>query len=290
MLRLLLLKLALGLARWVPFGACVAIGAVAGRLSGRISPARGVVRANLVAMQPGPNRARHRVSDVFSAYGRYWGEFLALAARPGRLDRLAVRVEGEDHLRAAAARGAVCIATGHLGNWDLGSRLAARRLPRLAVMAEQLAPPSLFRFFSRIREAGGCRVIPADRGGLRLYRHLRQGDHAAILADRVFGSGVRGVAFLGGEREFPAAGLDLALRAGASVVPAFLVRERGGYRLRFYPAVSGSEDPVAYFARCLETEVRMFAGQWCLLYPLNSRASGTEPARVRLVKGKAATR
>jgi KDO2-lipid IV(A) lauroyltransferase len=230
-----------------------------------------------------------RASSVFAAYGRYWGEFLALAARPARFDRLTVRVEGEEHLRAAAALGPVCAVTGHLGNWDLAARFVASRLPRFAVVAEELEPPPLFRLFVSARERAGCIVIPAERGGVRLYRHLRGGGHAGIVADRVFGAGSRTVPFLGGTREFPAAGMDLARRAGASIVPVFLLRQGGGYRVHIHPQLPPWEDPVAAFARVLGAEARLFAAQYCLLYPLHSSAPGTQPARILPVQGKAAT-
>jgi lauroyl/myristoyl acyltransferase len=307
-----LFRLGLGLAQWLPFRVCAASGAAGGWLAGWVSPRRRLVAANLRSIaaaqeagaQPGISDDRREnsmvrsglrrsrpphASSVFAAYGRYWGEFLALAARPERLDRLVVRVEGEEHLRAAAAIGPVCAFTGHLGNWDLGARLVARRLPRFAVVAEELQPPALFDLFVRVREGAGCVVIAADRGGGRLYRHLRRGGNAGIVADRVFGAGARTVSFLGGTRDFPAAGMNLARRAGASLLPVFLVRDGSGFRLRIHPALSPREDPVAAFVRVLEAEAWAFAAQWCLLYPLHSSALGTPPARILSVEGKAAT-
>ncbi len=312
MVTVALFRLGIGLARWLPFRVCVAGGAAGGWLAGWFAPHRRLVAANLRAIAatgdgseqswiPGdlredaipcsvPRCSRlPRASSVFAAYGRYWGELLALTARPERLDRLAVHVEGEEHLRAAAARGPVCAFTGHLGNWDMAARLVARRLPRFAVVAEELQPPALFRLFVRAREGAGCVVIAAERGGVRLYRHLRGGGHAGIVADRVFGAGSRTAPFLGGTREFPAAGMDLARRAGASLVPVFLVREENGYRLRIHPELPRWEDPVVAFARVLGAEARLFAAQYCLLYPLHSSAPGTLPARILPVQGKAAT-
>jgi lauroyl/myristoyl acyltransferase len=315
------LRLALWLARWLPLRTCASCGAAGGWLAGWLSPHHRLVAANLriiasageedeLSRAPGRSREEAdapasgphsrplvagrrsvppRPSSVFAAYGRYWGEFLALAARPERLDELAVRVEGEENLRAAAARGPVCAFTGHLGNWDMAARLMARRLPCFAVVAEELEPAGLFRFFVKAREEAGCPVIPAERGGLRLYRHLRGGGHVGIVADRVFGAGSRGVPFLGGVREFPAAGMDLARRAGATLVPVFLVREESAYCLRIHPELPPGTDPVGSFARVLESEIRTFAAQYCLLYPLHSSAPGPQAGRVLPVERKAAT-
>jgi lauroyl/myristoyl acyltransferase len=312
MITLTLFRLGLGLARWLPFRVCAACGAAGGWVAGSFAPDRHVVTANLRSIAaavdgsvppglPGelPDaagaRSVHspscalRASSVFAAYGRYWGEFLALAARPARFDRLVVRVEGEEHLRAAVARGPVCAVTGHVGNWDMAAAFVARRLPCFAVVAEELEPPALFRLFVSARERAGCFVIPAERGGVRLYRHLRGGGHAGMVADRVFGLGSRIVPFLGGTREFPAAGMELARRAGASIVPVFLLRHGGGYWVRIHPELPPQEDPVAAFARVLEAEARSFAAQYCLLYPLYSSVPGTQPARALPVNGKVAT-
>lgn len=309
---LALFRIGLGLARWLPFRVCVACGAAGGWLAGWFVPHRRLVAANLrviaAAMDGGapprspeepPERAgargtshrdrTSRASSVFAAYGRYWGEFLALAARPARFGRLALDVQGEEHLLAAAAGGPVCAVTGHLGNWDLAARFVASRLPRFAVVAEELEPPALFRLFVRARERAGCLVIPAQHGGVRLYRHVRGGGHTGMVADRVFGAGSRTAPFLGGSREFPAAGMDLARRAGASIVPVFLLRQRGGYQVRIHPPLPLGEDPVVAFARVLEGEARLFAAQYCLLYPLHSSAPGTPPARILSVERKAAT-
>ena len=309
---LALVQLAIALACWLPFRVCAACGAAAGWLAGWFIPHRRLVAANLRVIAaatdgvvppwiPGERqeeagvcavRSRFcslRVASVFAAYGRYWAEFLALAARPSRFDRLVVRVEGGEHLRSAAALGPVCAVTGHLGNWDMAARFVASRLPRFAVVAEELEPPALFRLFVRARERAGCLVIPAERGGVRLYRHLRGGGHVGMVADRVFGAGSRAAPFLGATREFPAAGMDLARRAGASIVPVFLLRQGGGYRVRIHPELPAWEDPVIAFARVLEAEVRLFAAQYCLLYPLHSSAPGPLPARVPPVQEKAAT-
>jgi KDO2-lipid IV(A) lauroyltransferase len=100
-----------------------------------------------------------------------------------------------------------------------------------------------------------------------LYKLWMRGGHAGLVADRVFGTGERPGPFLAGMRRFPSAGMDLARRAGAALVPVFLLREGDGYVLRVHPPLPAEEDPVPAFARALEVEVCRHPQQWCLLYP-----------------------
>jgi hypothetical protein len=65
----------------------------------------------------------------------------------------------------------------------------------------------------------------------------------------------------------PSSGVDLAVRAGATLVPVFLVREEDGYVLRVHPPLAPGEDPLPGFARALERELARHAAQWCFLYP-----------------------
>jgi lauroyl/myristoyl acyltransferase len=287
---LIALRFGLLLARVLPLGACAALAAAAWRLGGLVSPRRAVVAANLAAIAAAGGRCAG-VSAVFASYGRYWGELLALAARPARCDRLRIRVEGREHLEAAS-RGPVCFLGAHLGNWDLLSRWLARRFPGLCALAEELEPPALAALFAGLREAAGQRTIAGPGAGLALYRELRRGRPVGMLIDRALdpasaaGQGLRAAPFFGGPRAFPAAGLELAQRAGATLLPIFLLREPGGYVIKVSPALPAGADPLAGYARALAAAVAAHPEQWCVLYPLHD---GELAARVgESAKGAAA--
>lgn len=270
---LIALRLGFLLARWLPFGACAALAAAAWRLGGLLSPRRGVVAANLAAIASAGGE-RGRVDAVFANYGRYWGELLALAARPARFDRLRIRVEGLEHLEAVEC-GPLCFLGAHLGNWDLLSRWLGRRFPELSALAEALEPPALARLFARIRAQEGQRTIAGPGAGVALYRELRRGRAVGILVDRALdpastaGQGLRAIPFFDGPRAFPAAGLELAQRAGAALLPIFLLREPRGYVIKVSPALPAGADPLAGYAQALAAAVAAYPEQWCVLYPLH---------------------
>jgi lauroyl/myristoyl acyltransferase len=238
-----------------------------------LSPRRRVVAGNLASFEAA-GAQRRRPGDVFLAYGRYWGELLALAARPGLLGTWPIRVEGEEHLTAVAG-GPICVLSAHLGNWDLLAWWLNKHLDRFTVVVEELKPPVLFRFFLGLRHRGGNRVLVSDGQGLKLYRHLKGGGAVGLVADRLFGQGSDGgggsrtATIAGGERGFPAAGMDLARRAGAALIPIFLVREAAGYVIKIGESLDLDEDPVAAYARVLESEILRHPEQWVVLYPLH---------------------
>lgn len=292
------LRAGAALARVLPPRLVIGLGAAVGRMAARISSKRRPVQENLRAIDatrtdprsPGatcafgvPGRRRDRsAAGVFASYGRYWGEFLVLAARPRWFDERLRRVEGEEHLLRAAAAGPVCALTGHLGNWDLCARFTRRYLAGLSVVAEPLRPEPLFRFFCGVRRRDGGDVLAAEGSGARLYKRWIRGGHVGLVADRVFGAGRRDAPFLGGRRSIPSTGMRLARRAGATLLPIFLVREDGGYVLRAHPPIVAEEEPAAAFARALEQEVLRQPEQWCLLYPAHD-ATAVAPSGTRRV-------
>jgi lauroyl/myristoyl acyltransferase len=93
---------------------------------------------------------------------------------------------------------------------------------------------------------------------------------------------------LGGRRVFPAAGMDLARRAGAALLPIFLLRERGGYVIRIHPPLPVAADPAAAFAAALAGELRERPEQWCMLFPLHDAGQARGLPQPASRKGAAA--
>ncbi len=259
------------------FGRFCDVSAWLGRVAGHLSSSRAVVAENLRLIAKAGGRSA-TPGDVFESYGRYWGELLAVAARPERIKRLHVEVRGLEYLIDARAKGSVCVLTAHLGNWELLASWLAPELPRGACMVERLKPAYLFALIERIRNSLGFPGIPAEGGGRELFRHLRKGGNVGMVADRVIGAGWRGASILGGHRRIPSAGMDLARRAGATLLPIFIRRDGIGFVIQVHPPLPEHEDPVAAFARMLESELMAAPEQWCVLYPLHDAVADVQPA------------
>ena len=285
----LLLKSGLVLAWFLPRRVLISLWANAFRVGGRFSPAWVTVAKNLelVAAAGGPAESP---DSVFAHYGRYWGEWLAFQAAPDPR-RLRIRVEGHGHLELAAIRGPVCVLSAHLGPFDLLASWLAQRLPGFTVAAEEVKPRRLFELFRGMRLRGGSETLVSDGQGRRFFRVLRDRGSIGLMADRVFGAGTqlgqgrRAAPLLGGYRHFPAAGMDLAQRAGATLLPIFMLREkdsqgRNAYVIKVHPPLPGGVDPVRAYASALESEILAHPEQWSVLYPLHDAegipASGGE--------------
>ncbi|MDM7487849.1 hypothetical protein QYS60_01475 [Rhodococcus sp. GXMU-t2271] len=93
--------------------------------------------------------------------------------------RLAERVEsvagGLEHIHRAieGGRGAVLAVT-HSGNWDPAGPWPAQRIGSPTVVAERLAPESLFRRVVLFRKSLGFEFVPPTGGATPPYEHLRE--------------------------------------------------------------------------------------------------------------------
>jgi KDO2-lipid IV(A) lauroyltransferase len=100
---------------------------------------------------------------------------------------------------------------------------------------------------------------------------LRARGLLALLGDRRFEGAGRPVRLFGRPARLPAAPLALARRAGAAVVPGFVVRiAPGRYRIDLEPALvaADSDGMLIALAAALERHVRRDPTQWFVFEPV----------------------
>lgn len=150
-------------------------------------------------------------------------------------------VDGLDRLFTAIERGCgVIVVSAHLGNPESMARAFGHIGIDLMVLTEPLHPPRVHALVHALRATPGARFVPADLRGVRAaIEHLRGGGVLAVMADRdVLGSG-QPVAFFGERARLPAGPVELALRTGATVLPAFVLRAPGErLRIVFEPPLA----------------------------------------------------
>jgi lauroyl/myristoyl acyltransferase len=230
-----------------------------------------VVLANAARIAPtAPAAARQGMAaDVFRHFAMCFSD-LVVTNRQDDLGPVVAELEGRRHFRAAAEAGqGLIVLTAHLGNWDLGGRLAAQvsgrpthvvmeaeHDPALEAMLRQ-GPPTV-RFITRRR--------PTDVLGL--VAALRRGEIVAMQGDRALGGrGDVPVPFFGAPVRFPLGPFLLARAAGVPVVPAFCVLQPDRrYRVRaMEPIAVARGDEVGALGRwvaVLEQAVRDCPEQW----------------------------
>ncbi len=215
------------------------------------------------------------------------GRTVAEAFGPG-VDSLAAAVEVEPDWRPlddALARGrGVIVATGHIGNFELGGLLLASRYRLLDVVKSQRN--SLFdRFINDLRARRGILTVPMESSGPVVLRHLRAGGVVSLLLDQDAGAEGLEVDFLGHKASTWPGVARLSMRTGCPVVPMAILRQgRGRHRL----VISDSLDPGAgmtvqgflqEISRAVEAFIRENPEQWFWVhrrwkYRLSARTEG----------------
>jgi len=222
-----------------------------------------------------------QVDDAFASYARYWAESLRLPAlSAGHVDA-GFSYRGIDQLEVALERGrGAIVALPHLGGWEWGGAWLAHTGHPVTVVVEELAPPGLFEWFAGLRRRLGMDVVAAGPGAASAaLRALRTNRVLCLLCDRVVGDGTGvEVEFFGERTRLPAGPVTLALRSGASLLPAAVyfgagVDDHLGVVRRplVIERTERLRDDVATgtqrLAHELETLIRHAPTQWHLLQP-----------------------
>jgi lauroyl/myristoyl acyltransferase len=127
-----------------------------------------------------------------------------------------------------------------MGNWDAAGHWLALKGYRMAAVAEELRPRSVFELFLRHRRALGMGIVPLTDGrrvGEKLVRLLADNTILTLVADRdLTGRGVE-VEMFGAKRRLPAGPARLSLGTGSplSVCAVFTTKE--GWSCRIGPPV-----------------------------------------------------
>jgi len=153
-----------------------------------------------------------------------------------------VEFSGESHLKAALAEGkGVLFFTAHLGNWELMALATPLNFDfPVHIMARPLDHKPMDAVLTEIRTRTGNAVIDKDNSAGLVRSLLRQNQIIGILLDQnaSWYEGVY-VPFFGRVACTNKGLAMLAIRYGATVVPAFNIRQKNGrYKVMFDPPVA----------------------------------------------------
>ncbi|MEU1982099.1 phosphatidylinositol mannoside acyltransferase [Nocardia sp. NPDC019395] len=265
----------------------------------RLLPRRWALRsfeiaADRAARGGGPDQLRRNLSRVLGttpdavpddlvreslrSYARYWCEAFRLPSMdPVRLaETIESSATGIEHIRDAVARGAgVVLALPHSGNWDLAGVWVVRRLGTPTVVAERLAPESLFQRFVRFRESLGFEIIPLTGVETppydQLIARLRQGRIVGLLGERdLSGAGVP-VDFFGESATMPPGPAKLAIETGAPLLPVhcWFTPDGWGFDIGAPIDTTGGVTPTTQrLADRFATGIAAHPADWHMLQPL----------------------
>jgi len=235
----------------LPFRGRLALGRGLGRLGWSLDKRhRRIARLNLERAVPEWDAGRRDEvgRGAFEQLGRLLVEIL-LQERDAPRAMARTRVEGWGHLQEAArAGGGYFLVSGHFGNWEWVAHLQAAMGYPVWMVTRPLDNPYLERFFARLRESTGNRVVHKRNATREMLRGLKEGRGIAFIIDQNMGEpGHVFVDFFGRPAATTPAMGSLAARRGVPVLPVFAYPEPGGgYRVVYGPPVpvpdSGDRD------------------------------------------------
>jgi KDO2-lipid IV(A) lauroyltransferase len=208
--------------------------------------------------------------DTFRNFGKYLADFFRYRRPSDVAIQPLFRLDGIEHYRQAVAlnRGVLALSA-HLGNWEmsalvlhsLGHQLNAVVLPQRRERVERL--------LARYRARRGARLLPLGRGtAAAIVSCLNRREFVGLLADKDFTTHNRQVPFFGRPTRLPHGPAVLAIKTGAPILPAFIIRrDDDGFLVRFYPPILARPDDSAErlqmgIARVLEEVIGEFPAQW----------------------------
>jgi Kdo2-lipid IVA lauroyltransferase/acyltransferase len=271
------LRAASGALRSIGVAGASAVGARIGGLGfAPFKIRRGVAEEQISRAFPeldGPSVSRI-ARDSYENLGRTAMETMLLSSR-SREDVVSLfdEVEGWELVEERLARGnGLILASGHVGNWELGGAyLAARGLP-ISAVARHMANPLVDRYLTRTRERLGLNVIHDEQAVRRVPRVIREGGAVAFLVDQAAaGLASTWVPFFGRLAKTPRGPAVFALRLNAPILFAGVSRLPSG-RFKFsFEAVevprtgvldSDVDGIVEAYTNKLERFVRTVPGQY----------------------------
>lgn len=186
-------------------------------------------------------------------------------------------VHGIDNLEEALKLGkGVLLITGHIGNFSIVASLAASRNYKAAVVVEDLEPPVLHDYVSKLRGHFGLRLLKMGSSEIRtIYKLLRNNEILLLAVDRDVNDDGVPVRFFGEQADMPPGAVALALRTGAAIVPGYTLRLPDNTSVVIIdPAIeltrTGNRDEdlrinMEKVARILETYILKAPDQWVVL-------------------------
>jgi KDO2-lipid IV(A) lauroyltransferase len=148
------------------------------------------LRANYARVRPelGDRELDALVRAGMRSYMRYYCDSFRLVDRTQGELAEAVRMIGDEPVRAALGSGSGCVVfLGHMGNWDSAGAWSSEHLAPVTTVVERLEPEEVFRDFLEFRESLGMTIIPLTGAGdpfLALKQAIGRGAFVALLADR----------------------------------------------------------------------------------------------------------
>ncbi len=215
--------------------------------------------------------------QCFENLGKNIFEFMQFPRMNSKRIQQSVSFEGTEYVKQALAQGkGAIILTGHFGNWELLAAGISATIAPLTPIVRELRSPRLNALVSSYRSRAGYRTIDRDTGIRQALQCLRRNELLGIVAD--VDTSVSGVFvdFFGRPAYTPYSPVAIALKTGAAVLPAFIVRQPdGSHRAIIEPPLALQRTDVKEkdlvintqkFTKIIESYIRQYPAQWIWMH------------------------
>jgi KDO2-lipid IV(A) lauroyltransferase len=236
---------------------------------------RRLVKENLKVIFPEKSsREIRRIRlRVFRNFAKYLVDFLRFQKLDAQYIKKNIRFENRHYFDEALSRGkGVVVLSAHLGNWELGSAIVAILGYPFYVVALPHKNKKVDAFFNEQREGKGIKVVPLGRAVRTCLNALKENKMIGLVADRDFTEKGIIIDFFGKPAYFPEGPAAFALKAGAVLVPAFMLRNKDDSftlkiekPLEFSPGAKENNalaELVKKYKVIIEDYIRRYPDQW----------------------------
>jgi KDO2-lipid IV(A) lauroyltransferase len=194
-----------------------------------------------------------------------------------RIVSMVARESGVEHLEKALQKGkGALILTAHLGNWELLAAWLVKRHSTSAV-AQNLYDPRFDRLITDLRENKmGVQMIKRGIALRAILEALRQNSICIALVDQDTGKDGVFVPFFNKQAWTQSGSARIAMKTGAALVPAFMVRGTDGrFEAHVKPEIEVKRtgdnerdilEMVRRYTSVVETYVRAYPDQWMWMH------------------------
>jgi KDO2-lipid IV(A) lauroyltransferase len=230
------------------------------------APARRAIVANLAVILPGSSRAMNHLRAFRTLFNFAWTISEAAIYKLNR-EEFAYQIIGAQWLDQLAAAPGAIVLTAHMGNYDLGAALFARKFNREIRMVRAPEPDrqTAEHLSSSLEQTGeGAVKVDYNTAGallsFDLLNAIRRGEIVSIQGDRAEGDvGQIDGRLFGTKVRLPNGPFVLALAAGVPIYPLFIARS--GYRS--YEIIVREPIAVVRSGQARENDLAEAVAKWC---------------------------
>jgi len=189
---------------------------------------------------------------------------------------------GWEHFDAAQRRGqGVLLLTPHLGNWEFGAPLLARRGVKLLVLTLDEPHAGLTRLRQASRARWGVETLVIGQNPfafVEVIRRLEAGAVVALLVDRPAPASATTVELFGQPFSASVAAAELARASGCSLLPVYVPKSDTGYTAHVLPEIAYDRQALAKrenrqqltqeIMHVFERVIRQYLTQWYHFVPI----------------------